>query len=51
MELHFYACSYQGEPKGMIGQQVRWVARDALAALPFPEADAALIAVLASAGK
>lgn len=51
VELHFYACSYQGEPKGMIGQQVRWVARDALAALPFPEADAALIAVLASAGK
>ena len=44
VELHFYACSYDGEPKGMIGQQVRWVARDELAALPFPEADAALIA-------
>ncbi len=51
VELHFYACSYQGEPKAMIGQQVRWVARDALATLPFPDADAELIAVLASAGR
>jgi 8-oxo-dGTP diphosphatase len=47
--LHFYACGYDGEPKGMIGQQVRWVARAELAALPFPEADAALIRVLAGA--
>jgi 8-oxo-dGTP diphosphatase len=47
--LHFYACGYDGEPKGMIGQQVRWVARADLAALPFPEADAALIRVLAGA--
>jgi 8-oxo-dGTP diphosphatase len=47
--LHFYACGYEGEPKGMIGQQVRWVARAELAALPFPEADAALIRVLAGA--
>ena len=47
VELHFYACRYQGEPKGMIGQQVRWVARDALATLPFPAADAELIARLA----
>ena len=46
--LHFYACGYQGEPKGMIGQQVRWVARDELDALPFPDADANLIARLRS---
>jgi 8-oxo-dGTP diphosphatase len=44
--LHFYACDYLGEPKGMIGQQVRWVPRAELAALPFPEADADLIARL-----
>jgi 8-oxo-dGTP diphosphatase len=47
--LHFYACGFRGEPKGMIGQQVRWVPRDELAALPFPEADAELIRVLAGA--
>lgn len=43
VELHFYACDYQGEPRGMLGQDVRWVPRGALAALPFPEADADLI--------
>jgi 8-oxo-dGTP diphosphatase len=47
--LHFYACGFHGEPKGMIGQQVRWVARDELSALPFPAADAELIRVLAGA--
>jgi 8-oxo-dGTP diphosphatase len=47
--LHFYACGFRGEPKGMIGQQVRWVPRDELAALPFPDADAELIRVLAGA--
>ena len=46
VELHFYACGYRGEPKGMIGQQVRWVARDELASLPFPDADAELIRLL-----
>lgn len=44
--LHFYACDYHGEPKGMIGQQVRWVARADLATLRFPDADATLIARL-----
>ncbi len=47
--LHFYRCTYTGEPRGMIGQQVRWVAREALAALPFPAADAELIARLTAA--
>jgi mutator protein MutT len=44
--LHFYACTYEGEAKGMIGQQVRWVPRAELTDLPFPEADADLIARL-----
>lgn len=44
--LHFYRCTYSGEPKGMIGQEVRWVAREDLAALPFPPADAELIVKL-----
>lgn len=44
--LHFYACAYEGDPKGMIGQQLRWASRAELAALPFPDADATLIAQL-----
>lgn len=43
VELHFYRCGYRGEPKPMMGQQMRWVPRQELPALPFPEADAALI--------
>ena len=46
VELHFYRCTCAGEPRGMIGQQVRWVPRAGLAALPFPDADAELIARL-----
>jgi len=46
VELHFYACTFSGEPRPMIGQQMRWVARDDLAALPLPEADADLIRLL-----
>jgi 8-oxo-dGTP diphosphatase len=44
--LHFYHCEFEGEAKPMIGQDMRWVARAELAALPFPEADSALIVVL-----
>jgi 8-oxo-dGTP diphosphatase len=43
VELHFYACTYAGQPRPMIGQQMRWVTRDELGALPFPDADADLI--------
>jgi mutator protein MutT len=46
VELHFYACSYEGEPKAMIGQQIRWVPRAELASLRFPAADATLVAQL-----
>lgn len=49
VELHFYACTFDGVPTPMIGQQMRWVARADLAALPFPEADADLIAHLTAA--
>ena len=47
VELHFYRCTYVGEPKGMIGQEVRWVPRAELTTLPFPDADAEIIARLA----
>ena len=48
VELYFYRCGFEGEPKPMMGQEMRWVPRDELATLPFPDADRALIAVLSS---
>jgi 8-oxo-dGTP diphosphatase len=51
VELHFYRCGYQGVPKPMIGQEMRWVPREELATLPFPEADRDLVRLLSeSAG-
>lgn len=47
VELHFYRCSIEGEPKPMIGQEILWVRRDRLRTLRFPEADAELIERLA----
>lgn len=46
VELHFYRCGYRGEPRPMMGQQMRWVTRAELRRLPFPEADRSLIAAL-----
>ena len=48
VELNFYRCTFDGEPKPMMGQDMRWIAREQLSALPFPEADAALITQLTS---
>jgi 8-oxo-dGTP diphosphatase len=45
--LHFYRCGYAGEPKPMLGQAIRWVARAELGKLPLPEADGELVARLA----
>ena len=44
--LYFYECNFEGEPKPMLGQEIRWVPRAELATLPFPEADADLIRTL-----
>ena len=44
--LYFYNCDFEGEPKPMLGQEMRWVPRADLMTLPFPEADADLIRVL-----
>ena len=46
VELFFYRCDLMGEPKPMMGQQMRWVSREDLALLPFPEADRDLIVQL-----
>jgi mutator protein MutT len=49
VELHFYRCEFEGVPKPMMGQGMRWVTRDQLAGLPFPEADRDLIRILSAA--
>ena len=46
VELFFYRCELRGEPKPMMGQQMRWVHKSELAHLPFPEADRELITLL-----
>ena len=47
VELHFLACTLLGDPVPMLGQEMRWVRRAELEALPFPPADDELIARLA----
>ena len=46
VRLFFYRCALRGEPKPMMGQQMRWVHRRELAELPFPDADRELISLL-----
>jgi 8-oxo-dGTP diphosphatase len=46
VELYFYRCGFDGEPKPMMGQEMRWAPRAELASLPFPEADRDLITLL-----
>ena len=47
VELHFFRCRLLGTPVPQIGQEMRWVTRDALGDLPFPPADTELIRWLA----
>jgi 8-oxo-dGTP diphosphatase len=46
VELHFFRCELLGEPRPVIGQEMRWVRREDLATLEFPPADADLIRIL-----
>jgi 8-oxo-dGTP diphosphatase len=43
IELHFFDCRLKGEPRPLLGQEMRWVERKDLAALRFPPADEDLI--------
>jgi mutator protein MutT len=43
VELHFFACELNGEPRPVLGQEMRWVSREELRELAFPPADAELI--------
>ena len=46
VELHFIACELSSDPVPQQGQQMQWIDRSRLETLQFPEADAALIALL-----
>ncbi|HOC17866.1 MAG TPA: (deoxy)nucleoside triphosphate pyrophosphohydrolase [Vicinamibacterales bacterium] len=43
LELIFFECEIDGEPRPLLGQEIRWVARADLRGLAFPPADAELI--------
>ena len=45
--LYFYRCALKGEPRPLLGQEMRWVPRAELASLGFPPADEELIRLLA----
>jgi mutator protein MutT len=47
VELHFFACCLKGQPRAVLGQEMRWVSREELSSLSFPPADAELIRKLA----
>ena len=49
VELHFYRGELTREPKPLLGQDIRWIAREEFAALEFPPADAELIKGLINA--
>ncbi len=49
VSLFFYRCAFTGTPSPMQGQEMRWVPRAELHALPFPEADKDLIRLLSEA--
>lgn len=46
VELHFFGCELAGEPRPVLGQEMRWVRREELALLEFPPADEELIDLL-----
>ncbi len=46
VELHFFRAQLLGEPTARIGQQMQWVRRQDLSALPLPPADDELVARL-----
>jgi mutator protein MutT len=46
VRLHFRRCEIAGEPKPVLEQEMRWVSREEMRRLPFPDADRELIALL-----
>ncbi|MBI4475774.1 MAG: NUDIX domain-containing protein [Acidobacteria bacterium] len=48
VELHFFRCALDGEPRPLLGQEMQWAAREDLDHLQFPPADGEMIARLMS---
>lgn len=46
VRLHFLRCDLAGPPQARLGQEMKWVNRAELRALPLPEADRALVEAL-----
>jgi 8-oxo-dGTP diphosphatase len=46
VRLHFRWCRIKGEPTAVLGQAMRWITREELGGLQFPEADRELIDLL-----
>jgi mutator protein MutT len=50
VRLHFRRCTLIGEPRAVLGQDMRWVTRAELKTMDYPEADRALIDLLTGSG-
>lgn len=48
VSLAFYECTLTGEPRPLLGQEMRWVSPPDLRSLTFPPADEELIALLSA---
>ena len=46
VRLHFRWCRITGEPAAVLGQEMRWITREELGELQFPDADRELISLL-----
>ena len=50
VRLHFRRVEVDGEPRPLLGQEIRWASRDDLEHLHFPEADRELLKLLKTSG-
>jgi 8-oxo-dGTP diphosphatase len=48
LELRFFRCVLDGDPRPLLGQEIRWVAPAELSLLEFPPADAEVVQMLAT---
>ena len=46
VRLHFRRCRITGEPTAVMNQEMRWITREELGELQFPDADRELISLL-----
>jgi len=49
--LYFYQCVLKQQPRPLLGQDMQWAKRSALASLEFPPADKELIRLLTSTSR